>query len=110
MIRALLAKFRQHSDLLQKLIEIPDDHLLVEHVKRDSFWGDGLDGSGKNYLSKILTILSGFFKGKNIESIQLCKKVVSDTKNDEMKTSNTAKELINNLKKQKVNNSTTVSN
>lgn len=106
MIRALLAKFRQHPDLLQKLIDIPDDYLLVEHIKRDKFWADGLDGSGKNYLGRILTILSGLFKGKDIESIQLCKKVVSDTNNE----TNTAKELINNRKKQTVNNTTTVSN
>lgn len=53
MFVAILAKFTQHP-YLKELLLSTEDALLVEHTKRDSYWGDGGDGSGQNMLGKIL--------------------------------------------------------
>jgi ribA/ribD-fused uncharacterized protein len=53
MLEALRAKFSQHEDLRAILLGT-GDALLVEHTARDSYWGDGGDGSGKNRLGQLL--------------------------------------------------------
>jgi ribA/ribD-fused uncharacterized protein len=53
MTDAVLAKFSQHQDLAELLLET-GDALLVEHTENDSYWGDGGDGSGKNMLGQVL--------------------------------------------------------
>jgi len=53
MYEAVLAKFRQHPSLREKLLAT-GDALLVEHSKRDRYWGNGGDGLGKNRLGQIL--------------------------------------------------------
>jgi ribA/ribD-fused uncharacterized protein len=53
MREAVLAKFTQHEDLRQILLDT-GDALLVEHTANDAYWGDGGDGSGKNMLGKTL--------------------------------------------------------
>lgn len=53
MAEAVRAKFTQHPDLRAILLDT-GDALIVEHTVRDSFWGDGGDGSGQNVLGKIL--------------------------------------------------------
>jgi ribA/ribD-fused uncharacterized protein len=53
MREAVRAKFTQHEDL-RKILLGTQDALLVEHTPRDSYWGDGGDGSGKNMLGRIL--------------------------------------------------------
>lgn len=53
MRRALYAKFTQHPDL-KRLLLSTGDAKLVEHTERDSYWGDGGDGSGKNRLGHLL--------------------------------------------------------
>lgn len=53
MLEALRAKFTQHEDLKQILLET-GDAMLVEHTKNDSYWGDGGDGSGNNMLGILL--------------------------------------------------------
>lgn len=53
MRKAVLAKFTQHPDLRQKLLET-GNLILIEHTKNDSYWGDGGNGTGKNMLGKIL--------------------------------------------------------
>jgi ribA/ribD-fused uncharacterized protein len=53
MLEALRAKFTQHEDLRGILLGT-GDALLVEHTDRDSYWGDGGDGSGKNRLGQLL--------------------------------------------------------
>ena len=53
MRKALLAKFSQHSYLRRKLLETKGRE-LIEHSPYDSFWGDGGNGSGKNWLGKLL--------------------------------------------------------
>ena len=53
MRKALLAKFIQHPELRDKLIKTGNRD-LIEHSPYDSFWGDGGDGSGKNWLGRLL--------------------------------------------------------
>ncbi|PTX93963.1 DUF1768 domain-containing protein [Spartobacteria bacterium LR76] len=53
MRRAIAEKVRQHQ-AVQDVLLSTGDSLLVEHTPRDSYWGDGGDGSGKNMLGKIL--------------------------------------------------------
>ena len=53
MREAVLAKFRQHTDIREILLGT-GDAILVEHTRRDDYWGDGGDGSGKNMLGVIL--------------------------------------------------------
>lgn len=53
MREALYAKFTQHPDLTDKLLETGNAR-LVEHTKNDSYWGDGGDGIGKNMLGQLL--------------------------------------------------------
>lgn len=52
MLEALKAKFSQHADLRQILLDTGDAH-LVEH-RPDQVWGDGMDGSGRNLQGKAL--------------------------------------------------------
>jgi len=60
---ALLAKFTQHGDLRRILLGTKDA-LLIEHTPRDSFWGDGGDGSGKNMLGTLLMELREKLRGQ----------------------------------------------
>ena len=57
MYDALMAKFTQHADLKEKLLET-GEALIVEHTEEDSYWGDGGDGGdgtkGKNMLGQLL--------------------------------------------------------
>ncbi len=50
---AVLAKFTQHEGLRARLLATGNAR-LVEHTERDSYWGDGGDGSGRNALGRIL--------------------------------------------------------
>ncbi len=53
MRKAVRAKFAQHAELARLLVRT-GDATLVEHTERDAFWGDGGDGSGENWLGRIL--------------------------------------------------------
>lgn len=53
MRRVVLAKFKQH-ERLREILLATGDAKLVEHTDRDSYWGDGGNGSGKNMLGRIL--------------------------------------------------------
>jgi ribA/ribD-fused uncharacterized protein len=53
MLEVVRAKFTQHEDLKATLLGTGDAK-LVEHTEKDSYWGDGGDGSGKNRLGQIL--------------------------------------------------------
>lgn len=53
MFEALYAKFTQHKDLKEILINT-GDKVLIEHTERDSYWGDGGNGSGENRLGHLL--------------------------------------------------------
>ncbi|MBD3237512.1 MAG: DUF1768 domain-containing protein [Candidatus Eisenbacteria bacterium] len=53
MLEAVRAKFEQHSELREALLETGSQP-LVEHSRSDAYWGDGGDGRGKNKLGRIL--------------------------------------------------------
>lgn len=53
MYRAVKAKFCQHQDIQQLLLDT-GDVLIVENSPIDYYWGCGKDGSGKNKLGEIL--------------------------------------------------------
>ena len=53
MRKALRAKFTQHDELRQLLLDTGDAK-LVEHTGNDSYWGDGGDGRGRNMLGQLL--------------------------------------------------------
>ncbi len=53
MYEALQAKFSQHPELKQLLLET-GDKILIEHTENDDYWGDGGNGKGKNKLGKLL--------------------------------------------------------
>lgn len=53
MYDAVKAKFTQHPDLKQLLLDTKDAK-IIEHTENDDYWGDGGDGKGKNVLGKIL--------------------------------------------------------
>jgi ribA/ribD-fused uncharacterized protein len=53
MRKAVEAKFTQHESLRTLLLSTGDAR-LVEHTTKDSYWGDGGDGGGRNRLGEIL--------------------------------------------------------
>jgi N-glycosidase YbiA len=53
MLQALQAKFTQHNDLRQLLINT-GNKTLVEHTTNDNYWGDNGDNTGKNKLGQLL--------------------------------------------------------
>ncbi|MDJ1492764.1 NADAR family protein [Cytophagaceae bacterium DM2B3-1] len=53
MYEAIKAKFTQHIELAELLLETGDVR-IIEHTENDFYWGDGGDGSGKNKLGKLL--------------------------------------------------------
>jgi N-glycosidase YbiA len=57
MRKAVYAKFDQHPKLKEKLLGT-GEALLVEHTvgtpRPDPVWGDGIDGTGANWLGRIL--------------------------------------------------------
>ena len=53
MRKAVRAKFAQHDDIRDVLFST-GTAVIVEHTVNDRFWGDGGDGSGKNWLGRIL--------------------------------------------------------
>ncbi|MCE5279465.1 MAG: NADAR family protein [Planctomycetaceae bacterium] len=53
MLAALRAKFSQHPDLREMLLATGEAR-IVERAKKDRYWGDGGDGSGRNRLGELL--------------------------------------------------------
>lgn len=58
MLHTVRAKFTQHADLTALLLST-GDALIVEHSRRDRYWGDGSDGAGANRLGPILMQVRG---------------------------------------------------
>lgn len=56
MRRGLQAKFTQHEALRGLLLGTGAAH-LIEAAPRDYFWGEGADGSGENWLGRLLVEL-----------------------------------------------------
>ena len=65
---ALYAKFTQHERLTKMLLDT-GDRKLVEHTTRDSYWGDGGDGSGQNRLGKLLMKLREELRKLEMEAV-----------------------------------------
>ncbi len=53
MREAVRAKFTQHAELRSVLLST-GEAVLIEHTRRDHYWGNGGDGSGQNWLGRIL--------------------------------------------------------
>jgi N-glycosidase YbiA len=53
MREALQAKFTQHADLRELLLQTGDAP-LIEHTANDRYWGDGGNGTGRNRLGQLL--------------------------------------------------------
>lgn len=62
MLAVLKAKFEQHADLKELLLATGDAY-LVEHSKKDAFWSDRKDGTGKNRLGHLLMQVRGELGG-----------------------------------------------
>lgn len=69
MKEALIAKFNANAKIKKELFDT-GDAVLVEHTEKDSYWGDGGDGSGKNMLGKLLMEVREFFKNDIYEKEQ----------------------------------------
>jgi N-glycosidase YbiA len=64
MFEAVRAKFTQHEEL-RKILLATGDAEIIEHTGKDSYWGDGGDGSGQNMLGKTLMLVrEGLRKGE----------------------------------------------
>lgn len=57
MFNALRMKFDQNPDLIAEYVSSEIPILFVEHTKNDSRWADANDGTGTNFLGKLLTLL-----------------------------------------------------
>jgi hypothetical protein len=53
MRKAVRAKFAQHEGVRRMLLDT-GSATIVEHTTKGRFWGDGGDGSGRNWLGRIL--------------------------------------------------------
>ncbi|MFB2977290.1 NADAR family protein [Microseira sp. BLCC-F43] len=53
MRRAVLCKFKTHADI-RKILLNTGERIIIQKDIGDYYWGYGKDGSGKNYLGKIL--------------------------------------------------------
>ena len=58
---AVQAKFTQHAELAALLLGT-GDAVLIEHTENDAYWGDGGDGSGANWLGRILMDVRGHLR------------------------------------------------
>ena len=56
MYDACLAKFQQNPEICMTLLRT-ESATLVEHTFKDSYWGDGGDGTGKNMLGHVLMVV-----------------------------------------------------
>jgi ribA/ribD-fused uncharacterized protein len=53
MLQALRLKFTQNQELAKMLLDTEEAY-LIEHTKKDKYWGDAGNGTGKNMLGKLL--------------------------------------------------------
>ena len=72
------AKFMQHPDLLQKLLETGDEYLEEGNNWGDRFWGT-VNGVGQNNLGKILMKIRSDLKFAKIMNMSLIRGVTYDT-------------------------------
>lgn len=53
MLRAMTAKFAQHADI-RAMLMATGNRRLVDHTAADDFWGEGIDGKGRNMVGRLL--------------------------------------------------------
>lgn len=53
MLDGLRAKFAQHADIRTVLLGTGEAS-IIEHTRKDRYWGDGGDGTGRNMLGTLL--------------------------------------------------------
>jgi ribA/ribD-fused uncharacterized protein len=58
-----MAKFLQHPDLRKQLMETGTQE-LIEDSPYDSYWGCGVDGTGKNVLGQVLMEVRDTLQGE----------------------------------------------
>lgn len=63
MYECVLAKFLQHKDLRDQLIDTGNEE-LIEDSPADWYWGCGNDGTGQNMLGKILMKVRSELQGE----------------------------------------------
>lgn len=64
MTRALETKVAQHDDVRRALLDTGTE-AIVEHTANDRFWADGGDGTGQNWLGRLLMkIRAGLTPGR----------------------------------------------
>jgi N-glycosidase YbiA len=60
---AVMKKFESYPHLRDLLLSTGDEE-LIEANQEDSFWGEGSDGSGKNWMGQILMEIRAYLKTK----------------------------------------------
>ena len=63
---AVLAKFDTHKELNELLLSTGNED-IVEAARGDSFWGCGGDGTGKNWLGRILMEVREQLRCRNVD-------------------------------------------
>ena len=69
MLKAVTEKFKQNEHL-RKLLLNTNNSKIIEHTKRDKYWGDGGDGKGQNKLGLILMEVREKLKKKHSLSLK----------------------------------------
>ena len=75
--KALVAKFTQHPDFKKQLLET-ENAWLIEHTANDRQWADGGDGTGTNFLGKLLMVIR--FKFQNETRLKECGMTMDEIK------------------------------
>jgi N-glycosidase YbiA len=85
MLKALQAKFS--DPVLKKKLMDTGYSVLIEHTDRDSYWGDGGNGSGKNRLGYLLMVVREKFFDEEYEKRQvILRKKFEDKVSELLKT------------------------
>eukprot|EP01147_Barroeca_monosierra_P007763 gene7763-630_t len=82
MLQACLAKFRQNPILARRLLKT-GSRQLIEHTEKDSIWGDGGDGTGKNLLGQVLMQVRDILQSESKNRESNSKKKLSERQQEE---------------------------
>lgn len=70
MLRACMAKFEQHLWLEEVLLST-GNRQLIEHTRKDRYWADGGDGSGRNQLGITLMQVRQSLRDRQSSSVSI---------------------------------------